>query len=59
MDLDEEHIKKTFSKQDVCESLAIIAMEYPLPYIEISEADALKELENKLVTFKIYHCTRI
>lgn len=39
------HIKQTYDKKDVCESLAIIAMDYPLPYIEISEADALKEYQ--------------
>ena len=40
------HIKQTYDKKDVCESLAIIAMDYPLPYIEISEADALKEYKS-------------
>ena len=33
------HIKETYSKEDVCESLAKIAMDYPLPYQEISEED--------------------
>jgi len=37
------HIKETYSKEDVCESLAKIAMDYPLPYQEISEEDARKE----------------
>ena len=38
-----KHIQTTFEKADVCESLAKLAMEYPLPYQEISEDDARKE----------------
>jgi len=38
-----KHIQTTFEKPDVCESLAKLAMEYPLPYQEISEDDARKE----------------
>ena len=37
------YIKATFKKEDVQESLAKIAMDYPLPYQEISIADARKE----------------
>ena len=37
------YIKETFSKEDVQESLAKIAMDYPLPYAEITEEDARKE----------------
>jgi hypothetical protein len=38
-----KHIQTTFEKPDVCESLAKLAMEYPLPYQEINEDDARKE----------------
>ena len=38
-----KHIQTTFEKADVCESLAKLAMEYPLPYQEINEDDARKE----------------
>ena len=38
-----KHIQTTFEKADVCESLARLAMEYPLPYQEIDEDDARKE----------------
>ena len=38
-----KHIQTAFEKADVCESLAKLAMEYPLPYQEISEDDARKE----------------
>ena len=37
-----QHIQSTFSKEDVCESLAKIAMDYPLPYADITEEDARK-----------------
>ena len=46
--IDEEewdYIKKTFDKQDVRESLAKVAMSYPPPYMDISEKDALKDLQ--------------
>ena len=39
-----EYIKKTFDKDDVKESLAKVAMTYEIPYAEISEEDALKDL---------------
>jgi hypothetical protein len=35
-----EHIKKTFSVDDVKESMATVAMTYPIPYNEITEEDA-------------------
>ena len=38
------YIKETFDKDDVKESLAKVAMTYPLPYAEISENDAHTEL---------------
>ena len=40
-----EYIKNTFDKQDVRESLAKVAMSYPPPYMDISEKDALKQLQ--------------
>ena len=40
-----EYIKNTFDKQDVRESLAKVAMTYPPPYMDISEKDALKQLQ--------------
>jgi hypothetical protein len=40
-----EYIKNTFDKQDVRESLAKVAMSYPPPYMDISEKDALKDLQ--------------
>jgi len=40
-----EHIKKTFDKEDVKESLAKVAMEYPIPYASISEDDAFDALK--------------
>tara|TARA_Y100001937_G_scaffold125158_1_gene191381 strand:+ start:5367 stop:6554 length:1188 start_codon:yes stop_codon:yes gene_type:complete len=46
--IDEEewdYIKKTFDKQDVRESLAKVAMSYPPPYMDITEKDALKQLQ--------------
>ena len=39
-----EYIKRTFDKDDVKESLAKVAMEYPIPYASISEEDSLKAL---------------
>src|SRR5210317_380366 len=41
-----EYIKRTFDKDDVKESLAKVAMTYEIPYAEISEKDAYKELTN-------------
>ena len=38
------YIKETFDKDDVKESLAKVAMTYPLPYAEITENDAHTEL---------------
>jgi hypothetical protein len=40
-----DYIKNTFDKQDVRESLAKVAMSYPPPYMDISEKDALKDLQ--------------
>ena len=40
-----DYIKQTFEKQDVRESLAKVAMTYPLPYMDITENDAYKELQ--------------
>jgi len=40
LDIPEEewtYIKETFEKDDVKESLAKVAMTYPIPYAEISE----------------------
>ncbi len=37
------HIKETFSKDDVKESLATVAMTYPPPYMEISENECRKD----------------
>ena len=37
-----EHIKETFDKQDVKESLAKVAMTYEIPYAEITKKDAYK-----------------
>ena len=39
-----DYIKETFDKDDVKESLAKVAMTYPLPYAEITENDAHTEL---------------
>tara|TARA_R100001377_G_scaffold3265_1_gene1963 strand:+ start:524 stop:1747 length:1224 start_codon:yes stop_codon:yes gene_type:complete len=41
------HIKDTFDKEDVKESLAIIAMDYPMPTAEMHEEDCRKDF-NKL-----------
>ena len=38
------YIKETFDKDDVKESLAKVAMTYPMPYAEITESDAHTEL---------------
>ena len=40
-----EYIKETFDKDDVKESLAKVAMTYEIPYAEISENDAYKDLK--------------
>ena len=48
--IDEEewcHIKETFDKEDVKESLAKVAMTYPMPTMEITEQECRKEF-NKL-----------
>ena len=37
------YIKETFDKDDVKESLAKIAMTYPIPYMDISLQDALRD----------------
>ena len=34
------HIKNTFSVEDIKESMAEVAMTYPIPYNEITESDA-------------------
>ena len=38
------YIKETFDKDDVKESLAKVAMTYPMPYAEMTESDAHTEL---------------
>jgi hypothetical protein len=38
------HIKNTFDREDVKESLAQVCMEYELPYAEITETDSGKYL---------------
>ena len=40
-----EHIKNTFEKQDVRESLAKVAMTYPPPYMDITKNDAYRGLQ--------------
>ena len=47
------YIKETFEKQDVRESLAKVAMTYPMPTMEISEDDCRKEF-NKLKGTWVY-----
>ena len=37
------HIKETFEKDDVRESLATVAMTYPPPYMDISQVDCRKD----------------
>ena len=37
------HIKETFDKDDVRESLATVAMTYPPPYMDISQVDCRKD----------------
>jgi hypothetical protein len=37
-----EHIKQTFSVEDVKESMATICMTYPIPYNDLTEEDAYK-----------------
>ena len=41
------HIKDTFDKEDVKESLAKVAMTYPMPTMEMTEEDCRKDF-NKL-----------
>ena len=38
-----EYIKETFDKEDVKESLARVAMTYPLPYPNLTEKSAYKD----------------
>ena len=40
-----EYIKETFEKDDVKESLAKVAMTYPLPYPDLSEKKAYKDFQ--------------
>jgi len=42
---DWEYIKETFDKQDVKESLATVAMTYPLPYPDLTEKRAYKDFQ--------------
>ena len=44
-DKDWEYIKETFDKQDVKESLATVAMTYPLPYPDLTEKRAFKDFQ--------------
>ena len=47
------HIKETFNKDDVRESLAKVAMTYPMPTMEITEEDCRKDF-NKLKGTWVY-----
>ena len=47
------YIKDTFEKDDVKESLAIIAMDYPMPTMEMTEEDCRKDF-NKLKGTWVY-----
>jgi hypothetical protein len=47
------HIKSTFEKNDVKESLAKVAMTYPMPTMEMSEGDCRKDF-NKLKGTWVY-----
>ena len=40
-----EYIKETFDKEDVKESLATVAMTYPLPYPNLTEKKAWKDFQ--------------
>ena len=42
---DWEYIKETFEKQDVKESLATVAMTYPLPYPDLTEKRAYRDFQ--------------
>ena len=42
---DWEYIKETFEKQDVKESLATVAMTYPLPYPDLTEKKAWRDFQ--------------
>ena len=42
---DWEYIKETFDKEDVKESLAKVAMTYPLPYPDLTEKKAYKDFQ--------------
>ena len=42
---DWEYIKETFDKEDVKESLATVAMTYPLPYPDLTEKKAWKDFQ--------------
>ena len=42
---DWEYIKETFDKDDVKESLATVAMTYPLPYPDLTEKKAYKDFQ--------------
>ena len=44
-DKDWEYIKETFDKQDVKESLATVAMTYPLPYPDLTEKRAYRDFQ--------------
>ena len=44
-DKDWEYIKETFDKQDVKESLATVAMTYPLPYPALTEKRAYRDFQ--------------
>ncbi len=47
------HIKDTFDKDDVKESLAKVAMTYPMPTMEMTEEDCRKDF-NKLKGTWVY-----
>ena len=47
-EIDEEewtYIKETYTKEEIKENLVNILMEYPLPYMDISEKDCLKDYQ--------------
>ena len=51
------HIKSTFEKDDVKESLAKVAMTYPMPTMEMTEDDCRKDF-NKLKGTWVYDILR-
>ena len=57
LDISEEewtYIKETFEKDDVKESLAKVAMTYPIPYAEISEEVCLKDYKKLCLSISFW-----